>query len=60
MDVQLQPLVLWPERDVLQKALPQCFQASFGSKVAVILDYFEIFIERLSNLLAKSCTWSSY
>ena len=60
MDVRLQPLVLWPEREALLKAMPQCFQASFESKVAVILDCFEVFIERPSNLLARSCTWSSY
>ena len=31
-----------------------------GKKVAVILDCFEIFIERPSNLFARACTWSSY
>ena len=60
MDVRLGPLLLWPERDVLQKTMPACFQESFGKKVAVILDCFEIFVERPSNLFARACTWSSY
>ena len=60
MDVRLGSLILWPERDVLQKTMPACFQESFGEKVAVILDCFEIFIERPSNLFARACTWSSY
>lgn len=29
-------------------------------KVASIIDCFEIFIEKPSNLLAKACTWSQY
>ena len=60
MDVRLGPLILWPERDVLQKTMPACFQESFWEKVAVILDCFEIFIEKPSNLFARACTWSSY
>ena len=60
MDVRLGPLILWPERDVLQKTMPACFQESFGEKVAVILDCFEIVIEWPSNLFARACTWSSY
>ncbi len=31
-----------------------------GSKVTSIIDFFELFIEKPSNLLAKSCTWSQY
>ena len=32
----------------------------FGLRVTSIIDYFEVFIEKPSNLLAKSCTWSQY
>ena len=46
MDIRLGPLILWLQRDVLQKAMPACFQESFGKKVAVILDCFEIFYLR--------------
>ena len=37
----------------------QC-QQSFGKNVPVILDCFEIFVERPSNLFGRACTWSSY
>ena len=37
-----------------------CFRESFGQSVAVIIDCFEVFIERPANLLARACTWSSY
>ena len=40
--------------------MPECFQASFGEKVAVINNSFEVFIECPSNFLAGVCTWSSY
>ena len=60
MDIRLGPLILWPRRGVLQKTMPACFQGSFGKKVAVIVDYFEIFIERPSDLFVRACTWSSY
>ena len=60
MDTQLQPLILWPERDALRETMPECFRAAFGEKVAVVIDCFEVFIERPSSLLARACTWSSY
>ena len=37
--------------------MPQCFCESSGSKVAVIIDCFEVFVERPSNLKAKCATW---
>lgn len=40
--------------------MPECFKVSFGSKVAVVIDCFEIFIERPSNLQARALTWSQY
>ena len=40
--------------------MPECFKVSFGTKVAIIIDCFEIFIERPSNLEARACTWSNY
>jgi len=56
----MRPLIMWPERENLRKTTPECFRAEFGDKVAVIIDCFEVFIERPSNLLARSCTWSNY
>ena len=49
-----------PDREALQTTMPVCFQESFGKKVAIIIDCFEIFIERPSNLEARATTWSNY
>ena len=40
--------------------MPMCFQFSFGKKTTTIIDCFEIFIERPSNLLARAQTFSNY
>ena len=60
MDVRLTPLIIWPEREDLWRKMPQCFQYSFGNKVTVIIDCFEIFIERPSNPYVRAQTYSSY
>ena len=60
MDVRLSFLISWPERESLQKTMPFCFRPNYGLKVTSIIDCFEIFIEKPSDLLAKSCTWSQY
>lgn len=60
MDVRLRPLIKWPDREDLWRTMPQCFQNSFGKKTTVIIDCFEIFIDRPSNLLARAQTFSSY
>ena len=53
MDVRLSPLTSWPDRDEL---MPESFREEFGYRVCVVLDRFEVFIERSSNLLARACT----
>ena len=60
LDVRLSPLIHWPEREDLWRTMPQCFQFSFGKKATVIIDCFEVFICRPSNLLARAQTFSSY
>ena len=40
--------------------MPVCFQESFGEKVLTIIDCFEVFIKRPSNLEAQATTWSNY
>lgn len=60
MDIRLSPLVRWPERDELWHTMPMCFQYAFGKRTTIIIDCFEVFIERPSNLLARSQTFSSY
>ena len=60
LDTKLRPLIKWPEREVLWIFTPACYRASFGKKVVVIIDCFEVFIDRPSNLLGRASTWSSY
>ncbi|KAE8745576.1 hypothetical protein FOCC_FOCC007005 [Frankliniella occidentalis] len=60
MYCRLKRNVFWPERPLLQASMPDCFKESFGDSVTVIVDCFEIFCEKSSNLMAKSQTWSNY
>ena len=39
--------------------MPMCFKYAFGNKVTVI-DCFEVFVEKPTNLLARAQTFSSY
>ena len=60
MHVRMTPLIVWPSRDALRKTMPMPFRKYFGTKCAVIIDCFEIFIDRPTNLKARAETWSSY
>ena len=53
-------LIKWPSRESLQRTMPFCFRAHYGLKVTAIIDCFELFIEKPSNLMARACTWSQY
>lgn len=55
---RLSSFVYWPEN--LKDNLPNIFRENFRSKVAVIIDCFEIRIERPANVLAAAKTWSTY
>ena len=55
----LKPLINWPERPELQISMPQCFIDSFGRKITVIIDCFELYIDQPKNLTAQNLTWSS-
>ena len=59
MSQRLSFLVAWPDRDQLRKTMPSCFLENF-KKCAVILDCFEVFIEKPSDLLARAQTYSQY
>ena len=60
MDVTLSPLISWPDHEQLQRTMPRCFNDSFGLKTSVVIDCFEVFIDRPSNLLARAQTFSNY
>ena len=59
MRVQLSPLVKWPGREELMKTMLMEFRQNFKQCV-VVIDCFEVFIERPTNLKARVQTWSSY
>ena len=40
--------------------MPAVFKQHFGNKVAVVIDCFEVFINKPSYLIARSITWSNY
>ena len=52
-------LVHWPERPELMKTMPNDFRKHFR-KCVIIIDCFEVFIERPSSLLARAQTYSNY
>lgn len=60
MFVRLNFLVRWPGREELRKTMPMSFRVNFGDKIAVIIDCFEVFIDRPSNVKARAQTWSAY
>jgi hypothetical protein len=51
--------VFWPEREVLRMTLPLSFREKF-KKCACIIDCFEIFIQKPSDLQARADTYSQY
>ena len=56
---RLKPLVAWPDRESLLKTLPMAFRRKFH-RCTIIIDCFEIFCERPTNLTARAQTWSNY
>ena len=59
LSIRLKFLITWPEREQLRKTMPACFKKHF-SKCVVIIDCFEIFIEKPNDLLARAQTFSNY
>jgi hypothetical protein len=61
MDLRIgSALIKWPSREALQRTMPFCFRVHYGLRVIAIIDCFEIFIEKPSNLQTKYGTWSQY
>ena len=56
---KLKPLIIWPDRDNLKKTMPMVFR-KHSPNCIVIIDCFEIFLDRPTNLLARAQTYSSY
>ena len=60
LSVRLALLIRWLEGEDLWRTMPQCFQAVFGNKTTVIIDCFEMFISKPSNVMARAQTFSTY
>ena len=54
MDDRLKNLIPWPEWENLQKTMPTCFLLLFSINAAIKIDWFEIFLDRLSHLWARA------
>lgn len=59
MYIRLQPTIQWPTRESVAKTMPLEFRKDF-SKCICIIDCFEVFCERPSDLMARAQTFSSY
>lgn len=55
----LKELILWPSKEQTRKQLPVAFRVRF-SFVQIIIDAFEIEIQKPSNPMNQSLTWSDY
>ena len=58
--IRLRLLIKWPSREDLITTTPMSFRQHFKTKVAVIIDCFEIFCNQPKNLSARAQTFSSY
>ena len=57
MYTRLEWLIKWPERAELQKTMPNCFRATYGTKDVAIVDCYEIKVETSSHLVAKAAQY---
>ena len=57
---RLSHLIKWPDPAELIVTMLLTFCKYFGTKVAVIIDCFQVFINKPSNYMARACTWSQY
>lgn len=55
----LKELIYWPSKDSIKRMLPISFRKNY-SKVQSIIDCFEIEIEKPSDPVNQSLTWSQY
>jgi len=59
MSRELQSLIVWPDRQMIRKHLPESFKPMYA-KATCIIDCSEVFIERATSLSARSETYSNY
>lgn len=56
----LKGLIKWPERSALKNHMPSSFTSIYKNRVTVVIDCFEIFMERPSTMLASCNVFSHY
>ena len=56
---ELKQFIVWPDREMLRKTLPQCFKPKYA-RATCIIDCSEVFIQRATSLSARSETFSNY
>lgn len=52
--------IIWPDRENLTKTTPLSFKKVFGTNVVVILDCFEVPIDKPTSFVTRGATWSNY
>ena len=57
---RLSSLIKWHSKESILKNLPRSFKAKSFRKTRAIIDCFEIFIQRPTNLRIRSLTYSNY
>lgn len=57
---RLKILIIWPEGEIAKANIPSCFKEAFQDKTTVIIDCFEVFIEKPENYLTQQQCWSNY
>ena len=60
LDYSFKELIHWPSRDCLRATMPDSFKLRFGNCVSVIIDCFEIKVERPSLLKSQAQAYSNY
>lgn len=58
--MRLKNLIYWPERNILKTHMPESFKKIYQDRVTVIIDCFEIKMERPANMLASCNVFSNY
>lgn len=58
LSCRLKSLIVWPERSDLN--IPLSFKEVFHDNATVIVDCFEVFIEKPASLLTQQECWSNY
>ena len=55
----LQPLVAWPDKEMIISNMPACFKPRY-SKAVCIIDCSEVFIQRPTSYISRAQTFSNY